>query len=219
MERGIVSALTHTRATSRTSDLKEMRREVLDAHTKYFWPNPAWKEGQPTVGALMVLRDSAGGVSLLHCLNGVVTEHDDYASVGIGSGMADYWKRILLPGGCKSDALETLTALAAFIVWQTKESVPGCGGRTALATFRHGGGYTWTAARFTLNPLPLEVASERVLAAFGVLVSALCDQDSSVDEALGVFSAKVNGAVLNFRTWYQETRRVVRVPKQSPEKP
>lgn len=117
-------------------DLGLIEEVVERIHKRHIWPNP----DKPSVGAVLVLTSPKRGPRLIRVLDGVVTEHQDYVAVGVGADMATYWQRILMRERTMALSMNELIAIATYVVWQTKQSVPGCGGRTSILVFSPNGG-------------------------------------------------------------------------------
>lgn len=203
LEQEIAKALHTTPTNKPDADLDLIRRVVIKVHKQYFWPNPAWKSDNPLVGALMVLRHLDRDTVLLRCGDGVVTEHPQYASVGVGADMADYWHRILLPIGCSEYQRDRLIAIAAFVLWQTKQFVPGCGGQTSIASF-HPGGFDWGPSFVLIRQL--EASFELILRSYGILVGSALNPTGPLSEPLERFANEIGRAVSGPRGYYDHLR-------------
>lgn len=73
---------------------------------------------------------------LFHAYGPVVNEVDEYCSGGIGSYMVDYLAARMYQPGLN---LHQCVILAAYILFQAKEHVVGCGGDSHIAVLRHDG--------------------------------------------------------------------------------
>ena len=153
----------------------------------------------------MALHSSMGTI-LLRILDGVVTQHYDYVSVGVGVDMADYWKRILIAWDCSGFPLDLLSAIGIYILWQTKQSVPGCGGRTAIATFTPGGGYV--AGPSVVLVRQLEESFETVLRGYGSLICRVFNPEGNLEKALEEFSEKMKRAVSGPNAFYAQLKQM-----------
>lgn len=75
-----------------------------------------------------------GKCRLFHALGPVVNEEQKQASGGIGSYMADFLSSRMTPV-----TIRQLIILAAYVLFQTKEHVDGCGGDSHIAVLPHAG--------------------------------------------------------------------------------
>ena len=116
-----------------------------------------------------------GGKSrLFHTQGPIVNEETRYASGGVGSYMADF-----LASRMTTISLTQLVVLAAYILFQAKEYVDGCGGDSHIAVLPHAGDARELEWREVECATKLVECADHYLAG---LVIECCDTDHTPEE-------------------------------------
>lgn len=119
-------------ATSLDEACDEIKRSIENTYTKY---RNIFQDGQcPTADLIYGVK--ANGGTRLFCANGPIINEKDYYSSGTGYYLADFLAKRMYS---KSLNMRQCAILAAYIIFQAKEHVDGCGGDTHLAVLRDDG--------------------------------------------------------------------------------
>lgn len=119
-------------ATSLDEACDEIKRSIEGTYTKY---RNIFQDGQcPTADLIYGVK--ANGGTRLFCANGPIVNEKDYYSSGAGYYLADFLAKRMYS---KSLNLRQCAILAAYIIFQAKEHVDGCGGDTHISVLRDTG--------------------------------------------------------------------------------
>jgi hypothetical protein len=189
LEQEIVEALQKT-PFDVDERVEVIRKAAYAVFQDYIWPNPS----PPYVSALVAVPSGVDvRPALLRIHDGAVTRHMDYVSIGVGQDVANAWARLLLPLGGAAAALETLEDAATFILWQVKQSVPGCGGRSDILLFRSegsaGGGRSPTLTTM------LERAFEGIQKAYGEFLVRAANPNTDIQREIQIFGRATVNAI------------------------
>ncbi len=120
-------------ATDLDDACERIEAKILETYQSY---GNIYQVGQcPTVDLIYGVK-MAGGSRLFSASGPVVNPVEDYCSAGIGYYMADFLASRMYNGGL---SLHQCVILAAYVLFQAKEHVDGCGGDSHIAVLRNNG--------------------------------------------------------------------------------
>ena len=173
-------------AGERTNDsIRDRIEERLDQfHQKFVYPHPQYKYDPGAIAQLLigVWPRCTGRPTLYVTYEGVVNEVSEYDAIGTGSYFARYtcanlWQRNM--------SLQRAILLAAHMLQQTKNNVPGCGKSSAII-YLQVGGVLESASPIDINGI--EEYSDRFVKFMSRIVLDVVDPNVSLGEQLAIFN-------------------------------
>jgi 20S proteasome alpha/beta subunit len=159
-------------ATTLDEACDEIKRSIEETYKRY---GSIFQDGQcPTADLIYGVKASGG--SRLFCANGPIVNEKDYYSSGAGYYMADFLAKRMYS---KNLNLRQCAILAAFIIFQAKEHVDGCGGATHIGVLRDEGVSGLAEAE---NIKAITEMADSADISFGRMLLQAADLDLSSDE-------------------------------------